>query len=564
MTRKLGWLLLTVAFAVPAPASGKPGSISGFVRNANGTPQMGAMVEVFTSASQALTVFSDAQGHYSAALSPGTYQIKVSAPSYLPSLRENISLKAGASMVVNLTLNTIFEAIQLAPPRQRAAQDEDDWKWTLRSMANRPILRVHDDGPMVVVSQQEKSGDARALKARVAFIAGSDAEGFGGAADMTTAFKIEHSLFSAGTLSFDGNVGYSSGTPATIVRTAYSHRMPDGSRPELALTVRRFATPDMVLRNAALQALALSVNNTATLGNLLEFNYGGELESIQFMGRVTAFRPFGSVDLHLSPNTVVEYRYATSEPNMRHAKGFDSAPADLSESGPRVSQTNSVPQLERARHQEVSVSRRVGKSSFQVAVYSDHISNAALTGAGEVSGGEGEFLPDVYSGTFNYNGGDLDTNGLRLVAQRKLSDNLTATLDYAFGGVLALDQVTTEWPVRGSLHTHRQHSLAAKLAGEAPRSHTRFLASYRWINNGQALTPVDLFNASAGQTDPYLNVFIRQPIPGTRFFPGRMEALVDLRNLLAQGYVPVVTQDGSTIYLVQSARAVRGGLAFIF
>ena len=27
----------------------------------------------------------------------------------------------------------------------RAVPDDDDWKWTLRSVANRPILRVFDD-----------------------------------------------------------------------------------------------------------------------------------------------------------------------------------------------------------------------------------------------------------------------------------------------------------------------------------------------------------------------------------------------------------------------------------
>jgi hypothetical protein len=43
-----------------------------------------------------------------------------------------------------------------------------------------------------------------------------------------------------------------------------------------------------------------------------------------------------------------------------------------------------------------------------------------------------------------------------------------------------------------------------------------------------------------------------------------MEAIVDLRNLLAEGYVPVMGQDGHTVYLVQSARAVRGGVAFTF
>jgi hypothetical protein len=74
---------------------------------------------------------------------------------------------------------------------------------------------------------------------------------------------------------------------------------------------------------------------------------------------------------------------------------------------------------------------------------------------------------------------------------------------------------------------------------------------------------VDLFNSSPGQADPYLNLFLRQPIP-TSFLAGHMEILVDLRNLLAEGYVPVMGRDGHTVYLVQSARSVRGGVAFSF
>jgi hypothetical protein len=43
-----------------------------------------------------------------------------------------------------------------------------------------------------------------------------------------------------------------------------------------------------------------------------------------------------------------------------------------------------------------------------------------------------------------------------------------------------------------------------------------------------------------------------------------MEILMDLRNLLAQGYVPVMGRDGRTVYLVQAARSARGGVAFSF
>jgi len=47
--------------------------------------------------------------------------------------------------MVNVTLTTLFEAIQLVPLRGPA--DDDDWKWTLRSVANRPILRCYQTAP---------------------------------------------------------------------------------------------------------------------------------------------------------------------------------------------------------------------------------------------------------------------------------------------------------------------------------------------------------------------------------------------------------------------------------
>ncbi len=561
MLRKLGFLLVALGLVLPLWAAERPGSISGYVRSASGVPQMGATVEVLGAAARTLKVFTDEKGSYSVSgLLPGVYNVKVSAPSFLPALRERVGLRPGSSVTVNVILSTLFDAVQLVPLRGPA--DDDDWKWVLRSVSNRPILRVLEDGSTVVVSQAEKDGHE--LKGRLSFQAGTGSEGYGSASDVSTGFFVERSIFSSGTLALRGNVGYGSGSPTAVLHASYKHKMANGSEPQAMLTIRRLASPDANLHNAALQALALTTSDNFTLGNVLELKFGSELQTIQFMGRVSAFRPFGSADLHLSPNTVLEYRYATSQPDSRLDKGFDSAPADLSESGPRVSLAGFSPALERAHHHEISLSRRLGKTNLQVAAYSDRVADTALTGVGEVSAESGEVLPDLYSGTFTYQGKDLEAHGLRVVLQRKLASDLTATLDYGYGGVLDLGRPDVSLQdARPWIVTRNRHALAAKVSGTTPKTKTRWIASYRWIS-GQALTPVDMFNASAGQADPYLNVFLRQPIPGTGFLPGRMEALVDLRNLLAQGYVPVLGSDGRTVYLVQSARAVRGGVSFTF
>lgn len=567
--QKFARVLLLFSFislaAWPAAAQPQTASVSGHVKDSAGKPQMGALVEVFTT-SRLLPIkaFTDDKGFYRIpGLSPGVYFVKASANAFLPSLRENVPLNPGAH-IVDITLSTLVEAFQMVPVRQRGPQEEDDWKFTLRSTANRPILRVLDDDSLVVVSSGENGVEA-ALKARVAFIAGSQGEGFD-TGDMSTAFTVEQSIFSSGTMALDGDLQYMNGQANGVLRASYKHELPYGSTPEFALTARRYAAPDTVLQNAALSAIALSMTDSFTLGEFLEMNYGGELQSVQFRGRVTAFRPFGSATARLGSNTMLQYSYATSQPTTRLAKGFDTAPADLSETNPRVSLQNAEARLERGAHHELALSRRFGRNNLQLAAYTENVRDLALNGVGDVNALAlgGDFLPDVYSNTFTYTGGSLHARGIRAVASRKFSDAFTATLNYSFGGVLTAPESLTTSNLAGSFRMGKRHAVTTRFNGTIPGPRTRWIASYKWTSGRGVLTPVDMYNASAGQADPYLNVFLRQPLPQIGFLPGRVEALIDVRNLLAEGYVPVLGQDGRTLYLVQSARSVRGGVAFNF
>ena len=604
MLRKLGFLTVVmsviVALALPAccgSASGAiPGAISGYVRDGSGVPQMGAAVEILGSAvagsaavgsavvgsaAQALKVFTDDRGFYSvASLLPGTYSIKVSAPSFLPSLRERVGVRAGAKLMVNITLTTLFEAIQLIPLQNPV--DDDEWKWTLRSVSNRPILRVLEDGTTVVESS------AHDLKGSVTLLGGSPGQGFGSPSDMTAGFAVERSLLSSGTVRLNGNFGYGAdgqGLPAAVLRTSYTNRFDGMFEPSVAITALRLNSPDQnTMPGASLQALSVNSSDRVVMGDKLEMKFGSELQAIQFMGRVNTFKPFASADLHLTPNTVLEYQYASSVPSLglegRLGNGngngngndssgsLESTSADLSETAPRMSITGFAPAVEKAHHQEVSLSQRVGKNNMQVAFYWDSIADPVLTGVGEVAPSlmaaeAGDVLPDVYSGTFSYQGNDYATRGMRVVLQRRLLSDLTATLDYSYGNVLDLARPDVELQdARQWIRAERRQAVAAKFSGTLPKAKMRWIASYRYAG-GHGLTPVDEFNTSAGQAGPYLNLCLRQPIPAS-FFAGHMDVLVDLRNLLAQGYVPVMAQDGHTLYLVQSARSVRGGVAFSF
>ncbi len=554
--RALGTWAVIVTFSLPALAVQRPGGISGYVRDGSGIPQMGAVVEIVGTAARTLTVFTDDVGFYSAKdLVPGFYTVKVSAPSFLPVWRDRVGLHPGASTHLNITLNTLLNAMRGGPLHGPA--DDDDWKWTLRSVANRPVLRVLDDP-----ASTDRAGHD--LKGSLSFLAGSASGGYGSGSDMSTGFSVERSSLSVNRVGLSGNIAYGDGLPAAAVRASYAHVLPDGSGPSMAVAMRRLAPTDPNLRNASLQSVAVSSNDNFQVGDVLELKFGSELQTIQFLGRVTAFRPHAAMNLHVSPNTVLGYRYTTALPQSREDQGFGAGDADLSESAPRISVDNFATKLERARHQELNVSHRTGNTSMQVAVFRDHVENTALMGTGEVTAAGGFLLPDVTSGTFTYAGNNLDARGVRVVIERKLAADLTAMVDYSFGEALDLARPDVELQnARQFISTQGRHALAGRLSGTVNRSHTNWTASYRWIN-GQSLTAVDMFNASPGQADAFLNLSVRQAIPTMGFLPAHMEAMIGVRNLMAQGYVPVIDQDGQTVYLVQAARSVRGGVSISF
>src|ERR1039457_6470805 len=156
MTRILGWFAVAVSLCLNAWAGAAPGSISGSVKDSSGVAQMGAVVEMLAiGRGQRLFAYGGAEGRFSVAgLPPGNYDLGVTAPRFLPTVREDIALAAGATRVVNITLNTLFEAARMVPSRKRDNDGDDSWKWTLRSTSNRPILRFVDGIPVVVEAGQ--------------------------------------------------------------------------------------------------------------------------------------------------------------------------------------------------------------------------------------------------------------------------------------------------------------------------------------------------------------------------------------------------------------------------
>ena len=107
------------------------------------------------------------------------------------------------------------------------------------------------------------------------------------------------------------------------------------------------------------------------------------------------------------------------------------------------------------------------------------------------------------------------------------------------------------------------HNIASiSIKARVPGSGTRFAANYGRVDS-ETIIPSHAFTTQNVVATPGFNVMIRQPLPSLFGFSGRFELTADLRNLLAQGYLPM-TIDGHQLLAVEAPRAIRGGLKFVF
>ena len=553
--------LVVVAVAGLLPASGAPipATVSGVVRDARGTPQMGAVVELLAAdATVVARVYTNMRGGYAFdRVWPGIYQVKATGDSFLPTLRENLHLQARSKLIVNLTLSTLFEAVQWLPAQPRAPDEPtDDWKWTLRSSANRPLLRYLEDGPLVVVAGDD-NGSAPQLAARVSVASSSRDFGEGGPHH---AFALERSSATGGHLILRANL---SPQPADSSEYLAGYELALGPERQIrnVATVQQMSVVEGAGGSQGLYALRLRSAEAVNLGPNASMEVGNEVQSVHGPDEVTSSLPFVNVSWH-SDGAAVSYRLATS-PEMQDAGQL----ADSRTLAPLFSEDGGKVRIQHGLHQELRFEDNTASRRAMVAFYQDQVDSPVIGGGGSVEQQElasGDMLYDPVSQAFRVTGPGYTSGGFRAVFAQKVTSSTWATISFANGKALAFDSpdsaVTLDEAVQG-LSQRRTQAITATLDGKLQRTGTGWRASYRW-QPSNTVTPVAVYD-NFGQ-GAYLNLLIRQPIHCGHLLPNGTEALVDVRNLLAEGYRPFVTRDGSTLYFAQDERSIQGGLSFSF
>lgn len=545
--------------AISAPACAQSGSLTGVVKDSRGTPQIAAVVELLRpDFSVASEVYTDDRGHYRiASILPGIYEVKASGALFLPTLRENLRMLDGSKAVVNLTLNTLYEAFRWLPARPRQADEpKDEWTWTLRLSADRPLLRLLQDGPLVVVTSGD--GSAPELKARVTVRGGESAFGDGG---IHHDFEMERAPDDGRAMIFRADLSQAE-EPALNAMVGYEQQLAMGrtfrtitaveDRPDIA------AGPDA----QGLQAIEMRSGTTVNFSESLQAEFGDETEAVHLTDTVLANHPFAVLTLR-GENGSISYRVSTT-PGIQQVEDLDRQ-ATVE---PRIAERNGALALEQGLHQEIAASGASGPMRVSLTAWHERLDHPVVSGGGTISAADwsaGNLLYDNSSDLLRGSGESFSGNGLLSEVADRVNGSTWISFDIAVGDALAMAAAAqgseTVAQSLGAMRAHETPMYSAAVRGKLQGAGTQWRASYRW-QPANSVTPVDAF--AAGIPDAYLSFLLRQPIHLHHMVPNGVEALVDVRNLLAEGYRPFLSRDGSTLYFAQAPRCVEAGLSFSF
>ena len=205
------------------------------------------------------------------------------------------------------------------------------------------------------------------------------------------------------------------------------------------------------------------------------------------------------------------------------------------------------PALERYSHTEAGLTRIVSDNmEISAAVFRDRTDTEALF----VSS------PDGRPGVLILDTSNMPSQGVRVYMNRHFR-NFEAGIGYTSVTGIGIDTESTLETMRNQLALRRFQMVAARFKAKVDMTQTEITTVYRWTSDFSA-SRLDPYQRLVEYNDPTLSVSIAQNLPAWRMFPGRVQAVVDARNLLDQSLGTQHTQFG------QYPRLVKGGINIRF
>ncbi len=591
-------LLLSAFIATAGPAKAATlslvvtGNLVGSVLDSAGTPQIGATVQLLNKYERVLAkAITSSDGRFVfAGLPLDNYAVRVSQPSFLPAFRDKITVKPGQDSYLQIHMATLFSNIQVSY-RIPAGTMTNDWKWALRtSTATRPVTRYLPE----LRPKQEKApaernqifSDTHAMLR----LNGGDS-GFldtgSATSDLGSIFALSTNVLGKNQFQIAGSLGQGSDLlPSARGLSAVYQRRTDGgvmNTPEVTLAVlqiNRFGLPlsgpGMV---AGLRIMSLDLYQISDPLDSLHLEYGASAQSVSYAQQSTRMSPFARATLSISSNTelIAAYSDGALPDALAMHSPLQSAADSLSPSNelsdavsalgrmPLMTSHNDRLVLQRTQTYELGFNRQVGSRTYALSGFHENVWDGQLTLSGDTSYvNQGNLLFDGTSKTSSYDIGNYSRFGFAGSVTQRITDNSDFGLAFGrMGGLSTADSGHMFDSLQPSFHMGLHDVAGAKFRASIPASGTRFTAGYGWIDS-KTFVPTHMFVTQSNIVSPGLNFGFEQPIPSPFGLAGHLELTADLRNLLAQGYIPVGANGASQILVVQAPRAIRGGLNFTF
>jgi hypothetical protein len=554
--------------AAPRLVSAADAALTGIVRDAQGVPQMGALVELLTSdASTIATAFTDNHGHYIIpAVLPGRYHLRATAAFFLPASRENVRLQAGAEAIVNLTMSTLYETENWLPAQKRHPDEPaDDWKWTLRSAANRPLLRMVDDGTVQVSSSADNAHRAK-THARVSVTSGDGGFGQGGVHQILLLDRtIENGDGAVLRADMAGSRAPFLAAPSAEIVAGYERRSVFGASTRLVTSYQSHPELTDGTANGA-EVMRAASTEEFKFGDSAVLDAGTLMMAEHLQSTRISSQPFLRLVVRPGSAVLLEYRYAAGR-ELQNSEDLDSLKPTIR----ILTDGKGHPLSTKGSHHEVSVSRKLGSRVLQVAAYTDHLANVGIGGSGIIqhqdegttASGTTAILADPTTGSFALSSSNYSGRGVSVSLVQQLTPSLSAHFGYDLGTALTsrMSDGTTISTANKGIVSRNTYAANVSLRGKILHTGTTLRAEYHWQPE-RTLTQVNTFNSP--DQDAYLGLYIRQRVWCGRWLPDGIDAVIEATNLLEQGYQPILSSDGHVLFLAQAPRAVQGGFAFNF
>lgn len=545
------------------------GTLSGIIRDADGIPQMGALVQaLLPDATPLASAITDSQGRYRFSLRPGSYRIQATAALFTPAFREHLQIGRGTRAIADFTLGTLLAPTGWLPVTRRAADEpSDDWMWTLRSSASRPILRFQDPqdqtGTNVALSSSRAearrgtSGGRLVLKASEGGFAG------GGAHNILVLTRVGED--GSGTIlrvDLSGPRTPYPVAPSADLSIGFERRMLLGGYMRSVLTYS--SHPELTDRRGlpGVQAATLRSGERIELGDTFRIDAGSVLRDANFGGNAIQLEPFLKVSAKPTTGVIIAYAITRSR-GTTSLDDFDRVQSSL----PTGVIQNGHLKLETGSHQELTLISNAGRgATVEATVYRDHMRNPLLTGTGSLAPADMQMdglIADPTTETFRVASRDFDSSGLQVVLREPVTRSIAVSAKFQTGQALRAKRIANASMQDFIASVEPSALYAAVLAGDGriARTGTSFRGSYRW-QPARTLTAVDSYQSV--DDSAFLSCSLRQTLRLAHLLPQSLQAVVDVQNLLAEGYVPFLSRDGKTPYFAQAPRSLQAGLSFTF